>query len=207
MEGKTLHRLLRRQLKNADFTESQTSEMQDFLAVVNDAYVSFDKDMAHLENTLELSSQELYSANIKLKKEAESSSREAYLAKVELDRVVDNVKEIIYEIDLQGNFVYLNSAWEDTTGYTVAESIGNHFTSFFRNIDNRDLKGLSELQSIKESTVSKIFRTVENDKVRWFELSASNRLDENNEAVGYIGTIVDITSLKETLWRILSLSS
>ena len=198
MEGKTLHRLLRRQLKNAHFTESQTSEMQDFLAVVNDAYVSFDKDMAHLENTLELSSQELYSANIKLKKEAESSSREAYLAKVELDRVVDNVKEIIYEIDLQGNFVYLNSAWEDTTGYTVAESIGNHFTSFFRNIDNRDLKGLSELQSIKESTVSKIFRTVENDKVRWFELSASNRLDENNEAVGYIGTIVDITSLKET---------
>lgn len=192
-----MHRLLKRQLKNANFSESQKNEMSEFLATINEAYISFDKDRIQLEHTLELSSQELYSSNIKLKKEVENSTREAHLAKVQLNSVVDNVKEIIYEIDLQGNFVYLNSAWEETTGYKVSESIGGHFTSFFKNIDQRDLPGLIELQNVTEGTVSKIFRTNDGSVTKWFELSASHRLDENQVPFGFIGTIVDITSLKE----------
>ncbi len=192
-----MHRLLKRQLKNANFSESQKNEMSEFLATINDAYISFDKDRAQLEHTLELSSQELYSSNIKLKKEVENSTREAHLAKVQLNSVVDNVQEIIYEIDLNGNFLYLNSAWEKATGYTVAESIGGHFTNFFKDIDKRDLPGLIELQNVTGGRVSKIFRTNENGITRWFELSASHRLDENMKPYGFIGTIVDVTSLKE----------
>jgi len=192
-----MHRLLKRQLKNANFSESQLSEFNDFFMTINDAYTSFDSDRAQLENTLELSSQELYSANINLKKEVENSNREAYLAKVQLNNVVDNVKEIIYEIDLNGNFIYLNSSWEKTTGYKVSESIGGHFTSFFKNIDEQDLPGLISLQNVKSEAVSRLFRTTENGVTRWFDLSASLTLDENNNPKGYIGTIVDVTSLKE----------
>ena len=44
--------------------------------------------------------------------------------------VVTNIKEVIFHTDAQGIWTFLNPAWEEITGYSIAESIGNHFHDY-----------------------------------------------------------------------------
>jgi len=104
-----LQRLLKRQLKKANLDENTQQQIAPFLKQVNEAYKAFDSDYNHLENILEISSQELFLANQQLKDNIE-------VIKSKLSNVAENIQEVIFEIDLDGNWSYLNPAWEKFTG-------------------------------------------------------------------------------------------
>jgi PAS domain S-box-containing protein len=44
--------------------------------------------------------------------------------------VVDNIKEVLFEADIDGHWTFLSPAWCDITGFTVAESLGRRFSEF-----------------------------------------------------------------------------
>ena len=115
MLNKDYHRLLKRQLTKAGFNTIDNPEMVSFIQTVNAAYNSFDKDIYHLENVLELSSTELFALNEELTKERDNT-------KSKLEHVVDHIGGIIFETDLEGNFTYLNTAWEKYIGYSLKET-------------------------------------------------------------------------------------
>ena len=62
------HRLLRRQIKDhlGQLDQISASDLQEFLEIINSAYINFDQDIEHIENILKQSSQELFKKNKEL---------------------------------------------------------------------------------------------------------------------------------------------
>jgi PAS domain-containing protein len=116
MIKKGFHRLLNRQLKKSNLTADELGKFQLFLNTISNTYQDFNKDLMFLENILEINSKELYASNQKLEEAFHSKSLEVLETKEQLEKVVHNVKNVIFQVDLEGRFIFLNSAWEDLTG-------------------------------------------------------------------------------------------
>ncbi|GAA4948850.1 hypothetical protein GCM10023314_22670 [Algibacter agarivorans] len=191
MLNNDLHRLLKRQLKKADLNDLDNPQLTDFLNTINDAYKSFDKDVYHIENILEQSSKELFAANQKLINERDTT-------KTKLENLVDNIGGVIFETDMHGNFTFLNNAWEKYSGFTIENTLGKSFKDFLvtKNIEGN--KESHKLFSKKKKRIEFIFKHKKNNKLKWFELKSKLIKDNNGLPTGFIGTIIDVTNLKET---------
>ncbi len=186
-----MHRLLKRQLKKADFNQQVLDQIHLFLDQVNDAYNAFDNDLCHVETVLEKSSQELYQANQRLKNNVESVTSQ-------LSKVANNIKEVIFEIDLDGNWFYLNSAWETLTGHKVKDTLGKPYHTFLVDQEGESVQKLIDFNSQKFSSRNKKFQSLTKDKKTiWVDFSVKRIKSKDGAIEGYIGTIVDITHLKE----------
>jgi len=185
------HRLLKRQLKKTDLKKLEIPDFAKFLNLVNDAYHSFDKDIKHVENILEESSKELFVANQRLRNERDDTN-------IKLENLIDNVGGIIFETDENGNFIFLNSAWEEYSGFSIKESLGKSFKDFLDGINIEDNRAFKKLFSKKNKHIGFIFKQAKEDGVMWFELNCKRIKDKDGLLTGYIGTIIDITDLKST---------
>ena len=110
--------------------------------------------------------------------------------------IVENVQEVIFRADAKGRWTYLNPAWEQITGYTVAESLG-------RNVLLRTSR-----DSLREAaTAYRKLRNGEIDNCRltqrfrckdgtWCDLEVKVQAlrDDRGRYVGNIGNIKDITA-------------
>ena len=114
------HRLLRRQIRNAGFDDADLDKFKDFFEVVNKAYKGFDDDVKHIEIILEESSNELYKANQALKSEVDNAEHE-------INTIVNTIEGIIFKTDMEGNFKYLNKAWEDLSGIPVEDALNKNY--------------------------------------------------------------------------------
>ena len=187
-----LHRLLRRQLKKANLTDEVIANIQPFLENISAAYDDYNKDVGHLEHILEKSSRELYEANKKLRLKVDDIG-------TRLQRVVNNIQEVIFLTDLEGNWTFLNKEWETLTGYTIDESMGKHYSKFFKTTDGKDHFEAFTLDSFKKEPIKRIFEFVDkNGCTKWVETSLKLLKCDNGVPEGVIGTLVDITKLKHT---------
>ena len=115
-----LNRLLKRQIKNSELPKSKTEKLTGFLGLVDDAYKSSDNDLLHLKHILEEISKELLKTNQALMLKRDTTN-------TQLEHIVNNVKSVIFQTDLVGNFKYLNKAWTDLTGIRIQDAIGENF--------------------------------------------------------------------------------
>ena len=191
MLNKEFHRLLKRQLRKSGLNISDNPEFSSFLSTINNAYKSFDKDFNHIEHILEESSKELFVANQHLIHERDKT-------RTKLENIVGNVGGVIFETDLDGNFTFLNNAWEKYSGYAIEKTIGKSFKDFLRGKNIEGNKKFHELFSKKKKRIDFIFKHKTNNKLMWFELKSKLIKDNNGLPTGFIGTIIDITNLKET---------
>ncbi|WP_228056087.1 PAS domain S-box protein [Microcoleus sp. LEGE 07076] len=116
-------------------------------------------------------------------------SQEKYL------QVVNNIKEVVFETNIAGNWTFLNPAWTEITGFTVDESLGSSCLSYIHPDDQfqyfnwcrtpTENQGTSCCYKIRYITKTGDFRLVE---VQLFLI-----LDADGEAQGTTGTINDIT--------------
>jgi PAS domain S-box-containing protein len=186
-----IHRLLLRQLKKANLNDLDNPHFAGFLNSINDAYKSFDKDIVQIENILELSSKELFHANEQLTIERDSTN-------IKLKNIVDNVGGVIFGTDVNGNFTFLNHAWEKYSGFTIKETIGKSFKDFLFQENIEAKKEFYKMFAQDKKRIELIFKHKKNKKIMWFELKSKLLIDENGLASGFIGTITDVTSLKDT---------
>ena len=191
MVNKDYHRLLQRQLKKSGLDFLEKPEHAQFLSMVNEAYKSFDKDVSHIENILEESSKELFVSNQRLIHERDHT-------KTQLENIVDNLGGVIFETDLEGNFTFLNNAWEKYSGIPLEKSIGRSFKDFLMSdyIDGKVKFG--QLFSKEKKHIKFIFKYKSNDNLMWFEVKSKLIKDRKGISIGFIGTISDVTNLKET---------
>lgn len=185
------HRLLKRQLKKTDLNILGNPKYAKFLNMVNDAYKSFDNDVKHIEHVLEESSKELFIANKKLIEERDKT-------RTKLENLVDNIGGVIFETDLDGNFTFLNHAWEKYSGFSIKNSIGKSYRHFLLGENIEGNKKFNELFSRQKKYIKFIFKHKKDKRLMWFEVKSKLVKDENNIPIGFIGTITDITTLKET---------
>ena len=120
--------------------------------------------------------------------------------------VVEDVREVIFKVDVDGRWELLNRAWEEVTGHAVADSIGHPILEF---IDPADRENHGDLgRSVLAGGVSEYrheLRVVgRNGDEIWVESNARLAHDGSGDVSGISGTLTDITVRRELEARLLN---
>jgi len=114
--------------------------------------------------------------------------------------LVENLREIIFEIDKTGTFIFLNSAWSKLTGYSIEESIGKPFTDF---ISEGSKKQFNEIfkkftqPSKTHNLHSEIAFQHKSGEELWFDIEINKVVGKTGEHIGSFGSIENITIRKK----------
>lgn len=122
-----------------------------------------------------------------------NESRQRYFS------LVENITDIIFQTDHEGNFIFLNSAWSLITGYTVEETLGNSCFQFLHHQQNTELfeQKVRRLLAygVKEFQYD-LLLTIKDQAPRYVEANIKPLLHENGTIVGINGILRDIHARK-----------
>lgn len=112
--------------------------------------------------------------------------------------VIENVKEVIFQTDAEGLWLFLNKSWEEITGFTVEESIGQLFVNYVHPDDRARNWTLFEplIKREKEYCRHSVRYLTKDGGYRWIEVFARLGVNEQGEITGTYGTLQDITERK-----------
>jgi two-component system, cell cycle sensor histidine kinase and response regulator CckA len=110
--------------------------------------------------------------------------------------VVENIKEVIFQVDEAGRWAFLNPAWTEMTGFKIKDTIGTPLADYIHPEDRERHRELfQQLIERKQSYCRDETRYLAKDGTfRWVEVYAQPTLDSN--VFGTSGTIRDITERK-----------
>ncbi|GAB4020136.1 hypothetical protein GCM10028808_60270 [Spirosoma migulaei] len=113
--------------------------------------------------------------------------------------LVNHLKEVVFQIDTEGHWIYLNPAWQEVMGFGVSESLGKPFLDFVFPDDRAHNQELCELLlARKKKYCEHVIRYIHKDGgYRWIEVFAQVTQDQDNQITGIAGTLTDITGRKE----------
>ncbi|MGC1394728.1 MAG: PAS domain S-box protein [Coleofasciculaceae cyanobacterium] len=158
-----------------------------------------------LEVQVEARTAQLKQALIELKeviaylKQEISQRREVEAALEEREQqyssVVDNVKEVIYQTDIYGDWIFLNPAWSEITGFGLADTIGTCCLDYIHPNDRQN--NIEQFQSLlkrkKEHCRHEVRYLTAQGNYRWIEIFAQLSFDAEGTINGTCGTLYDIT--------------
>ncbi len=151
---------------------------------------------------LKQASEELKDVITELQREiVQRQQVEAYLREREeqYQSVVDNVKEVIFQTDVNGYWTFLNPAWSEITGFAIAQSIGTFFCDYVHPDDRQ--RNLEQFQALiegkKEYCRLEVRYLTKSGGYRWIEVVAQLTFDANRRVIGTCGTLNDITERKQ----------
>lgn len=112
--------------------------------------------------------------------------------------LIENANDIIYSIDLEGNFLSVNNAGLKTYGYSAEEVPGLNLLQVIhpcyldecREVIGQELKGVSRTLPYRIPTLTKWGETV------WLEVSIHLKMD-NGQPIGFQGIARDITERRK----------
>ncbi|MBS1792341.1 MAG: PAS domain S-box protein [Acidobacteria bacterium] len=113
--------------------------------------------------------------------------------------VVDNVKEVIFQTDTDGRWLFLNPAWTEITGFRVEDSLGEYFLQYVHPQD-RDLyhkRFEPMIKREKNYCRCEMRYLTKSGGFRWMEVFAQLTLNEKGDIFGTSGTLNDITERKQ----------
>jgi len=109
--------------------------------------------------------------------------------------LVENVHEVIFQMDAQGRWLFLNNAWTSITGFEVEASLGKSFLDYVHH-DNLD-KTLTIIQQLFDHEISAYrgeLRFYNNyGGYCWFEVSVQRETLEGTDNPTFTGTLHDIS--------------
>lgn len=125
----------------------------------------------------------------RLAEEALNESREQYR------NVVNNLTEVIFQTDTEGNWTFLNPAWAETTGFWVEESLGKPFLDYVHPEDRQKNQELFMplINKEKEYCRHTIRYLTKDGNFRYIEVFARLSTDKLGNVTGTAGTLNDVT--------------
>lgn len=114
--------------------------------------------------------------------------------------MVDNLKDVVFQINLDGAWAFLNPAWTKITGFALQESLG---TSVLQNVYPADREAYMEavqrlLAGYHTQHQQEIRFLTKNGNIRWVEMYAHRMVAGDTDITGIAGTLVDITERKQS---------
>jgi PAS domain S-box-containing protein len=132
--------------------------------------------------------------------------------------LVDNLTTVVFQVDRDLRWTFLNPAWETITGRSPAESVGQRATASMVESDATECEAL--LRSVmdgQQSLAEQVIRVrCVAGNVHWLELRAIPMLDRGSNVVGVSGTLSDVTARvsveielrrQQTLYRLIAENS
>lgn len=109
--------------------------------------------------------------------------------------VINSLKEVVFQTNIQQEWIFLNPAWEEITGYSIEESLKVPITDFLleeevikcQNIFNELTEGKSEYVKCLVRFRNK------HAGFRYVDLFVRLTIGSNGEAIGLSGTLNDVT--------------
>lgn len=145
-------------------------------------------ELAHLGDTINHMLTALEQAQQELKQ-----SQQAYRS------VVDNVQEVIFQVDAEGLWKFLNPAWTEITGFAVESTLGKSFLNSIH-ADDRPYHR-SQFQRLLAQEIhnyhAELRLVTAERKDRWFTIDAHPTLDESGQVLGLSGVLNDLTGQKQ----------
>ena len=114
------------------------------------------------------------------------------------ERLIESASDLIYEIDLNSVFTYVNLFTKNTLGYTKEEILGTHFFKFIRK-DYIDyvVDFYKDIPRDKEGYNDLVFPVLKkNGDIIWVSQKVALKKNENAEVVGFSAIARDITLVK-----------
>ena len=109
--------------------------------------------------------------------------------------IIDHLKEIVFQIDRDGCWCFLNPAWSATTGFPVEMSLGTPFLDHMHPVDKgRYLNMLTLAMEKSKDTVRGEFQfRNRGGSYLWMEMYTRITVDADGLVLGVSGTMNDIT--------------
>ncbi|MCG6868096.1 MAG: PAS domain S-box protein, partial [Gammaproteobacteria bacterium] len=119
-------------------------------------------------------------------------SRERYRS------VVSSIKEVIFQTDTDGRWLFLNPAWTEVTGYDVDESLGTPFLDCLHPDERQRIEALfaSLISQEKDDAHQEVRYLHKTGGIRWIEADARTSVNDDGVIAGVSGTLNDITERK-----------
>ena len=114
--------------------------------------------------------------------------------------LLNAVNDIVFSIDLRGNYTFVNRAGRQITGYSSSEALGMNMTKIVAH--EKDLKILQDeiRNSVRGGEVSGRYqyqiRTKQGD-LRFLEVSTTPQKNTRGRVIGFFGIARDVTERKE----------
>jgi|GEM_PF-348837 len=126
--------------------------------------------------------------------ERKKTERAIYESELKYRNLVENISDVLYEIDAQGEIRYISPTIEKILGYTSAEITGRNFRHFVGVSADFLIDRLTSLA--ENSTLENEYKLLTRDgQVRWVRLS-TRALFHQEVFAGGSGTLIDITERK-----------
>ncbi len=113
--------------------------------------------------------------------------------------VVEQVNEVIFTVDRDGCWSFLNPAWTQITGFTVEECLDQPFLNYMFEEDRS--QGLALIESMLKPETLHITREIRCltrvGGLRWIEMRAQNGTETDTNRDEFFGTLSDITERKQ----------
>ena len=112
--------------------------------------------------------------------------------------LVENIKELVFELDEKGNFLYMSPNWGDYFGISPADSIGTSFVPFVHPDDVPVCMELFQrVVTTGERGESGEYRVKTADgNWRWQQASGAPVFDRDGRIISYVGVARDVTEQK-----------
>ena len=112
--------------------------------------------------------------------------------------VVDNVKEVIFQTDAALHWTFLNPAWTEITGFSIAESLGSPFLNYVHPDDRQcNLEQFQPLiEGKKDSCRHQVRYLTQSGGFCWVEVHARLTFARDGTISGTTGMLHDITEQK-----------
>ena len=119
-----------------------------------------------------------------------------------LRSLVDHLRSVIFQIDREGNWSYLNAAWTEAMGYSLEESLGTPYLEYMHPNDTSGYLNLLTyaLETGQREVQGELRMLAKDGSVRWMELFQRVTLDETGTVMGVSGTLHDVTERKQAEW-------
>lgn len=145
-------------------------------------YVKFDEEYRYVISIRDITSQQNVENQL-----LEMNNR--------LTEIARQSRTVIWEVDLDGKYTYINSVSKDVFGYDNKEMIGHYFYEFYPIQDRLEFKEkVLGLMNRRESVVGfeSAYQTKNGERI-WLLSNSSPKFNEEGLCVGYRGSDVDIT--------------
>lgn len=121
-------------------------------------------------------------------------------SKTRYELVVDNIRDVIFQIDTEGRWTFLNSAWAQVTGFPVETSLNQPFVQFIHPEDA--VESARRFQRLVDGAFAYSQRRLrylhKNGDFIWVESRVWPMFSMDGTPLGVSGTLIDITEQLES---------